>query len=208
MQHSLRDPNRDVEHGRIWRITYTNRPLVEKPKIAGATVPELLDLLKVVRGPDPLPGPPRASRAHRPTRSSRPLEKWVAGLEQERPGLLAAHARSPLAATEPRRGGRGAPEGRCSPAPSPRPAPRPPASSATGATAWRSRSSCSAEQVNDEHPRVRLEAVRALSFFDGKDAAKAQEIALESLRPSPGLLPRIHAERDQQDARPADQESK
>ncbi len=37
------------------------------------------------------------------------------------------------------------------------------------------------KQVNDEHPRVRLEAVRALSFFDGPDAGKAQVIALESL---------------------------
>ena len=37
------------------------------------------------------------------------------------------------------------------------------------------------KQVNDEHPRVRLEAIRALSFFDGDAAAKAQEIALESL---------------------------
>ena len=37
------------------------------------------------------------------------------------------------------------------------------------------------KQVNDEHPRVRLEAIRALSFFDRDQAAKAQEIALESL---------------------------
>ena len=37
------------------------------------------------------------------------------------------------------------------------------------------------KQVNDENPRVRLEAVRALSFFDGNEAAKAQEIAMESL---------------------------
>jgi hypothetical protein len=35
--------------------------------------------------------------------------------------------------------------------------------------------------VNDSNPRVRLEAVRALSFFRGADAAKAQEIALEVL---------------------------
>ena len=46
MQHSLRDPNRDHTHGRIWRITYPKRPLVDKPRIAGASVPELLDLLK------------------------------------------------------------------------------------------------------------------------------------------------------------------
>ena len=47
MQHSLRDPNRDHTHGRIWRITYP-KPAAggERPKIAGATVPELLDLLK------------------------------------------------------------------------------------------------------------------------------------------------------------------
>ncbi len=37
------------------------------------------------------------------------------------------------------------------------------------------------KQVNDEHPRVRLEAIRALSFFEGDQVAKAQEIALESL---------------------------
>ena len=38
-----------------------------------------------------------------------------------------------------------------------------------------------AEKVKDENPRVRLEVVRTLSFFKGKDAAKAQEIAAESL---------------------------
>src|SRR5262249_55048676 len=37
------------------------------------------------------------------------------------------------------------------------------------------------KQINDAHPRVRLEAIRALSFFDGGLAASAQEIALESL---------------------------
>ena len=50
---------------------------------------------------------------------------------------------------------------------------------------WRDRVSDPLEllrkQVNDEHPRVRLEAIRALSFFDGDQVAKAQEIALESL---------------------------
>jgi hypothetical protein len=37
------------------------------------------------------------------------------------------------------------------------------------------------KQVNDDHPRVRLEAIRALSFIQGPGVAKAQEIALESL---------------------------
>ena len=35
MQHSIRDPNRDHTHGRIWRITYKNRPLAKPPQIAG-----------------------------------------------------------------------------------------------------------------------------------------------------------------------------
>jgi glucose/arabinose dehydrogenase/mono/diheme cytochrome c family protein len=46
MQHSARDPNRDHDHGRIYRVTYPSRPLVIPAKIAGATVPELLELLK------------------------------------------------------------------------------------------------------------------------------------------------------------------
>ena len=37
-------------------------------------------------------------------------------------------------------------------------------------------------QAGDEHPRVRLEAVRACSFFTGDDAPLAAEVALESLQ--------------------------
>ena len=36
-------------------------------------------------------------------------------------------------------------------------------------------------QAGDEHPRVRLEAVRAASFFRGADVPAAQEVAVESL---------------------------
>ena len=46
MQYSLRDTRRDKKSGRIWRITAKGQPLEEAPKIAGASVPELLDLLK------------------------------------------------------------------------------------------------------------------------------------------------------------------
>lgn len=47
MQHSARDPLRDHVHGRIYRITYPQRPLVKAPKIHGATIPELLEKLKL-----------------------------------------------------------------------------------------------------------------------------------------------------------------
>ena len=42
----FRDPRRDHVHGRIWRVTAKNRALVERPKIDGATIPQLLELLK------------------------------------------------------------------------------------------------------------------------------------------------------------------
>ena len=47
MQHSARDPLRDHEHGRIYRITYPSRPLVEPAKIAGAGISDLLENLKL-----------------------------------------------------------------------------------------------------------------------------------------------------------------
>jgi putative heme-binding domain-containing protein len=45
-QASFRDPNRDKTHGRIWRVTAKGRPLTKSPKLADASVKELLDQLK------------------------------------------------------------------------------------------------------------------------------------------------------------------
>ncbi|HEV3384276.1 MAG TPA: PVC-type heme-binding CxxCH protein [Gemmata sp.] len=42
----FRDPRRDKTHGRIWRVTAKGRPLVEKPKLVDATIPDLLEQLK------------------------------------------------------------------------------------------------------------------------------------------------------------------
>jgi mono/diheme cytochrome c family protein/glucose/arabinose dehydrogenase len=47
MQHNARDPLRDHSHGRIYRITYPSRPLVVPAKVAGASIDELLDNLKL-----------------------------------------------------------------------------------------------------------------------------------------------------------------
>lgn len=47
MQHNARDPLRDHVHGRIYRITYPSRPLVEPAQIADAPVNVLLDNLKL-----------------------------------------------------------------------------------------------------------------------------------------------------------------
>src|SRR6185437_10901124 len=75
----FRDPRRDKTHGRIWRVTAKGRPLVQKPKLVGATVPELLDRLK-----DPEQW--TRQQAKRVLKESNPkkvlpeLEKWVMGL--------------------------------------------------------------------------------------------------------------------------------
>lgn len=47
MQHNARDPNRDHAHGRIYRVTYPARPLVKPARVAGASIAELLENLKL-----------------------------------------------------------------------------------------------------------------------------------------------------------------
>ncbi|MFM8905142.1 MAG: HEAT repeat domain-containing protein, partial [Verrucomicrobiota bacterium] len=46
LQHHLRDPNRDHQHGRLYRVTYPSRPLLKPKKIDGEPVEALLELLK------------------------------------------------------------------------------------------------------------------------------------------------------------------
>ena len=46
MQYNFRDPRRDHSHGRVWRITATGRPVVPKAEISGASIEVLLDNLK------------------------------------------------------------------------------------------------------------------------------------------------------------------
>ena len=97
MQHSLRDPNRDVEHGRIWRIHYKGRPLVKPAKIAGASVPELLDLLKVYE--DRTRYRARRELRDRPAKEVAGDRRQVALVaEPDRPRLLAPRPGNALAA--------------------------------------------------------------------------------------------------------------
>lgn len=79
MQHNARDPLRDHVHGKIYRITYPSRPLVSPVRIAGASIPELLDVLKV-------PEYRARYRARRELRSrngndvKNAIKSWVKGL--------------------------------------------------------------------------------------------------------------------------------
>ena len=45
-QASFRHPDRDKQHGRIWRVTYKDRPLVEPSPIADASIEQLVENLR------------------------------------------------------------------------------------------------------------------------------------------------------------------
>ena len=47
MQHNARDPYRNNVYGRIYRITYPSRPLVEAPLVSGASISALFENMKV-----------------------------------------------------------------------------------------------------------------------------------------------------------------
>ena len=84
MQHSARDPLRDHVHGRVYRITYPSRPLVEPANVYGASIDELLENLK-------LPEYRTRYRTRRELRGRNPEEvltalgKWTAGLDASDP---------------------------------------------------------------------------------------------------------------------------
>ncbi len=84
MQHNARDPLRDHVHGRIYRITYPSRPLVEPAKVAGASISELLENLKLPEYRTRYRSR-RALRAY-PNEEVLPAVKtWVAGLDKADP---------------------------------------------------------------------------------------------------------------------------
>lgn len=82
MQHNARDPLRDHVHGRIYRVTYPSRPLVEPAPVAGASIAQLLENLK-------LPEFRTRYRTRRELRGRNPdevlsaLRTWIAGLNIE-----------------------------------------------------------------------------------------------------------------------------
>jgi putative heme-binding domain-containing protein len=179
MQFSLRDPGRDHYHGRIWRITYKGRDLVKPAKIDGASIPQLLELLKEYE--DRTRYRVRAELRERKASQVKPvLDAWVQALDDKDENhehhllealwvyqglhilperllerlLRAKDYRARAAATRALRNDRDRfPMDKC--------------------LDWL------ADQVNDVHPRVRLEAVIALSYFrDGR----AAEITLDALK--------------------------
>ncbi|WP_152052135.1 PVC-type heme-binding CxxCH protein [Tautonia marina] len=169
----FRDDRRDHQRGRIWRITAKDRLLVERPNLTDAPVPALLDSLTAPegwtreaarqvlkeRGPEAvLPALIQWTAALDPTDGEAHLEAlWLhQALDQADPTLLA----SMLGADDPNLR----------------------AAAVRVAGAWHDRLSdpvaTLAPLVVDDHPRVRLEAVRALALVPDPNAA---EVALRAL---------------------------
>lgn len=82
MQYSLRDPRRDRSSGRIWRIVPKGATLQEAPKIADATIPELLENLK--RPESKIRAWTRRELSWRDRDEvSKALDAWVLGLDPQ-----------------------------------------------------------------------------------------------------------------------------
>ncbi|MEO6036578.1 MAG: PVC-type heme-binding CxxCH protein [Verrucomicrobiota bacterium] len=176
MQHHIRDPNRDKTHGRIYRMTYEGRPLLKPAKIDGQSIANLLEALKT-------PENDVRTRAkielgkHDSAKVIAATRKWAAALDKKDKDyehqmmealwvhqwhnvvdevLLKKMLRSPDYHAR--------------------------AAATRVLCYWRDRVkdplALLEVQVKDESPRVRLEAIRACSFFT---SGKAAEIALMSL---------------------------
>lgn len=177
MQYSMRDPRRDKVHGRIWRITAKGRPLVDPPKIAGQSIEAQLDLLKAYEDMTRY----RARRALREQPRDAvvaALGKWVSALDTadkdyEHHLLEALWVYQHNDVVQQDLLGRllQAKDFRAR------------AAAVRVLQHWLDRVPDSLgllqRAVNDPAPRVRLEAVRALSFVPTKEAAN---VALEVLK--------------------------
>jgi azurin len=177
MQYSLRDPRRDKTHGRVWRITAKGRPLLTKPRIHGASIAEQLDLLKAYE--DRTRYQARLALRDRPTNEVLPAaQRWIDGLDPKDPELehhlleaLWVHEHHDTVNATLLKRLLGAKEFRAR------------AAAVRVLQHWFDRvdgaMALLAPMVRDEAPRVRLEAVRALSFVKTPAAAEAALTVLD-----------------------------
>lgn len=174
----FRDERRDHTHGRIWRITAKGRPLVERLSLVDAETAVLLDVLK---------HPEEWNRLHAklilkqrgPAAVSKPLAAWLANLDRndsryDHHRLEALWLAETLDTvneellSELLRSGDH----------------RVRAAAIRVASHWRPRLQADAvgifrDGVTDDHPRVRLEAVCALSEIPAVEAAKTALLVLD-----------------------------
>ena len=134
MTHSMRDPNRDHQHGRIWRIAYKNRPLRQTGKDRGRCDRRAAGS---VQSPTKT-APAIATRIELGSRDTdqvmAELKKWMAGLDKNDANYWHNMLEAALAAPAARRRRPGIAQARCSAARNPKPGRPPRGCFATGAT--------------------------------------------------------------------------
>lgn len=175
LQHHLRDPNRDHQHGRIYRITYPSRPLLTPKKITGEPIDKLLELLKEPednvrqRAKIELDTHPTPQVIAATQKWEKALDKKDKDYEHHRLEALWVHQWHNIVNVALLSEVLKSPE------------PRARAQAVRVLCYWRDRVPGALDlvgnAVKDSAPRVRLEAVRALSFFRGNDTPKAIEFA-------------------------------
>ncbi|HTM53710.1 MAG TPA: PVC-type heme-binding CxxCH protein [Pirellulales bacterium] len=175
MQHNLRDPSRDRTHGRVYRVTYEGHALLKPAKIAAQPIDALLDLLHDPDG--------RVRYRAKIELSARPtkeviaaLTTWVTRLNKNDPrhehDLLESlwvyqhHNQVNVPLLERMLASRDF---------------RARAAAARVLCYWRDRIPDALARFKmlaaDEHPRVRLEALRGASFFPQPEAVEIVAIA-------------------------------
>lgn len=175
----FRDDRRDHVHGRVWRLTANGRETLKHPRITGAPIEELLELLRVpedwVRLYSKLEMKARGATEVVPA-----LEKWIANLdpsspqfEHDRLEALWVYQNLNLPNLELLAAVAASPQGEAR------------AAAIRVAVDWQDaladRGAAMFERaISDEHPRVRLEAVRALSTLQSPQAAEVATRVLDA----------------------------
>jgi putative heme-binding domain-containing protein len=175
MQHNLRDPNRDRSHGRIYKVTYEGRSPSTPVKIDGEPTEKLLELLK--HPEDRVRYRTKVELGARKTEEViAAVKKWAAEMDArnlvDQHALLEAlwvHQYHNTVNVDLLKQLLGSPDFRAR------------AAAVRVLCYWRDRVPEALELLKtaagDDHPRVRLEAVRAASFFPVPEAAEVVFVA-------------------------------
>jgi putative heme-binding domain-containing protein len=177
MQHNLRDPNRDKSHGRVYRVNYQGRPLLTPRPIAGQPVPRLIELL--TEKDDRVRYRAKIELSGRPTAEVlAAVQAWLRTLDPQDPDYehhvleaLWLHQHHNVVDVSLLNRVLGSPRFEAR------------AAAVRVLCYWRDRVPNALEickkLAQDDHPRVRLEAVRAASFFTEPEAIEVPLIAAE-----------------------------
>jgi azurin/glucose/arabinose dehydrogenase/lysophospholipase L1-like esterase len=177
MQHHIRDPNRDHAHGRIYRVTHEGRPLLQAPKIHDQPIPALLALLKEPENHIRELAKIELGR-HDPAAVIAGVKTWLAGLDRNDP-VYSHHLTEALWVHQW--------QNRVDPELLQQVLRSPDANARAAATRvlcyWRDRVPNTLPLLKglaaDENARVRLQAVRAASFFRENAAV---DVALTAIK--------------------------